>query len=255
VAYAFKRGKSVISNVRVALSLVSQLVGFTSTAEDVARIRPLLPAGSDIAQIQASVIVGGDATEALRHGSKNYLIRDMNGDGVSDILVIAEVNPTLESREESAPCTGVYDSTKCSVSYGQRSLNLYLGQTDGSFRLDFANTRIVLDGNEGGAWGDPLDGLYVTPTGAIKLGHSGGSSDRWGYTEVMQFRGGQFVVIGQDRNTISTQDLRGDSKSINFITGQVMETHGKEAEASKRTRRYRIAVKPLVKVADYDPIR
>lgn len=229
-------------------SLLLPLSALAGTREDVTRIRALLPAGADVAQIRAAMLAGSSEAEALAAGAKNYLIRDINGDGLADILVISEVNPSYVD-DNNQPCHE--DQADCYLNHGQRALFFFAGAADGSFGLVFANDRMVRTADEGGVWGDPLEGLGLRKNGSITLDVYGGSAWRWSYTDVMQFRDGHLYLIGQDSATMWTGDLRNDTKSINFITGEVIETHQKNADAPTRTKKYKIKRQPLVKVADY----
>lgn len=235
--------------IALALTLLSS-ASLASVADDIARIRPLLSPGSDVAQIQANILRGESEGESAEFAKDNYLFRDLNGDGLEDLLVIDEVNPTLIDYSNDTPCE-TYDPSRCSVSYNKRSLKLFLGQRDGSLKLSLSNDKFVLGGDEGGVFGDPLNGFAVKKSGAIMLSVYGGSAWRWSYSDTMQFRKGAFYVIGQDSYHGWTGDLRSETKSVNLVTGEVEVTSQKTGDAPVKTRRYKIAVKPLVKVADY----
>lgn len=235
----------------ILMTFLAPGLASASLEGDIARIRPLLPAGSDVAQIQVNVLQGSSPEEALQGGKDNYLFRDLNGDGAEDLLVISEEQPRLENWETDQPCTDTSDYA-CREVYGKRSLHFFLGDASGNLRHEFTNDHYVLSGDEGGVFGDPLNGISVRKTGAIQISFYGGSAWRWSYDDVVQFRKGALYVIGQDSYSGWTGDLRSDTKSVNYVTGQVVETHQKDADAPVRTKRYRIPVKPLVKLADYN---
>lgn len=228
-----------------ALLLFTPAMAFASAEDDIARIRPLLPAGHDVAQIHENVLRGGDAREAIQAGAGNYVLRDLNGDGLEDLLVISEENPTLQNWETNQPCEKLEYGT-CDIAYGKRTMRFFTGTRDGGFTPVFANDGFVRGADEGGVFGDPLQGFQVRKNGTISYSVYGGSAWRWGYSEVIQFRKGQLYVIGQDSETMWTGDLRSDTKSINLLTGEVKETHQKDGDAPVRTKRYRINVKPLL---------
>jgi hypothetical protein len=237
----------------LTLALLAPLAASAGVPEDIAKIRTLLPAGTDVAQIQVQLIEGAKEADALKAGQANYLIHDFNGDGLADILVIVEKNPTLAPMDEHAPAgtCATYDPEKCMIMYNQRSLQLYAGQADGSFRLAWSNDKCVLNGDEGGVFGDPLDGFTVNKNGTISLGVYGGSAWRWSYTDTFQFRHGDFYVIGEDESDGWNGDGRLHTKSVNLLTGDVVETNQKTGNAKVLTKRYKVAVKPLVRLADY----
>lgn len=234
----------------LALGLPLAAAAAPNVEQDLAVIRPLLPAGQDVAQIQALVLRGFSDREALEAGAANYVLRDLNGDGLEDLLVISEEKPILQNWETDQPCESTGEE-KCSVVYGKRALHFFLGQAGGGFKLSFTNDKFVLGGDEGGIFGDPLQGFAVRPNGTISYSVYGGSSWRWSYAEVIQFRKGALHVIGQDSYYGWTGDLRSDTKSVNLLTGEVKETHQKDGDAPVRTKRYRVAVKALPKLATY----
>lgn len=239
-----------MKKILIVLSLIAPLAASASVMDDVAKIRSLLPAGNDLAQVQTAILHGSPELEAIEMAKTNYLVRDFNKDGNADLLVISEENPHLENYETNQPCKSV-EEENCYIVYGKRALRFYQGQKDGSILPVFTNDKMVRGGDEGGVFGDPLEGLQIRANGSITLSVYGGSAWRWSYTDVMQFRKNEFYVVGQDSYYGWTGDLRADTKSVNLITGDVIETHQKHGDAPVRKKRYKIAVKPLVKVSDY----
>lgn len=233
----------------ILLTLLAPGLASASIHDDIARIRPLLPAGSDVAQIQASLLRGASPEQAVEAGERNYLLRDLNGDGAEDLLVISEEQPRYENYETNAPCSA--GEPDCWMVYGKRALHFFVGDANGNLSHVFTNNSYVRGADEGGVFGDPLNGISVRKSGAIEISFYGGSAWRWSFDDVVQFRRGHLYVIGQDSYSGWTIDLRSDTKSVNYLTGEVVETHQAHADAPVRTKRYRVKVKPLVKLADY----
>lgn len=217
-------------------------------ASQVAAIRRLLPAGTDIAQTAALRLNGGSAEGDLQLAKTNILIRDFDGNGVSDAVVLVEANPKLlTDYDETKPCDHVDYDTNCYMLYGPRKMSIYMnGETVPSFE----NEKMVLGADEGGVWGDPLESLTVNKKGSLMLSFYGGSSWRWGMTYTIQFRNNGFYLVGYTDNNGWTGDLRWDTSDTNFLTGLVIKTHQKDGDSPVRTTKTRIAVKPLVALKD-----
>lgn len=60
----------------------------------------------------------------------------------------------------------------------KRPLLIFLGQTDGSYKLAGRNDNTVYCIDCGGVFGDPFDGISIT-NGNFSINHYGGSSWRW----------------------------------------------------------------------------
>jgi hypothetical protein len=220
----------------ITIAMFAPLAAAASTADDVARIRALLPVDHDIAQLQDQLMRGSSEADAFEQIKPNYIIRDINGDGLPDVLVISEENPQIVSG---------------STVYGKRSLMFFVGQKDGSVKLSFANDKMIMGADEGGTFGDPLNGLTLRKNGTITSNVYGGSAWRWAYTDTMQFRHGDLYIIGLDSYAGWTGDLRSDTVSQDLLTGQVIKTHAKNGDSPEHVKKYRVPVKPLIKVADY----
>jgi hypothetical protein len=235
----------MLKKIAVATIALSSFAVFASSETQL--VRSLLPDGQDIAQI---ALARGNSSESEidELARSNYIITDINKDGVKDVLVISEEAATYRNYRTDLPCQEGTD--ECMTIHGERYLNLFLGKTDGSFELSFSNADIPFTADEGGQMGDPLVGLELHQNGAISITNSGGSAWKWSYKDTFQFRKGDFYVIGQD-SVGNNPMMGGDTKSIDLLTGQVVETHQKDGDSPVKTKRYKIKVKPLVRVADY----
>ncbi|RYZ94915.1 MAG: hypothetical protein EOP11_25705, partial [Proteobacteria bacterium] len=179
----------MIKTILLSLTLLAPFTAHAGIVEDLSRIRGLLPEGSDVAQIQSSILQGVLPREAEENGQRNYVFQDFNRDGIEDLLVISEKNPTLHNWETDKDCESTSE-TYCVVQYGQRAIHFFVGEAGGALRQVFVNDKYVRNGDEGGVMGDPLYGFSANKNGTVTLNVSGGSAWRWGFSDVIQFRKG-----------------------------------------------------------------
>jgi hypothetical protein len=100
-------------------------------------------------------------------------------------------------------------------------LVLALRGGDGKLHVSVVNDAAVLDGDEGGVFGDPFQGLSVA-RGVVAIQHYGGSRDRWSFTHKYRFQNGEWELIGLEVGSTDTLDLEHyDDQDINLSTGLV----------------------------------
>jgi hypothetical protein len=133
---------------------------------------------------------------------------DLNGDGKPDaVLVISH---------GSFDATGPGETTIV-----KHVLVLALRGEDGKLHRSMVNDGAVLDGDEGGVFGDPFESLSVEH-GAVVIMHYGGSRDRWGYTHRYRYQDRQWMLIGLDFGNTDLLDLEHyDNHDIDLSTGLV----------------------------------
>jgi hypothetical protein len=243
--------KSIKSSLTLGALLFTSNFAMADLKSDVELIRSLAPQNHDLAQVQTLLLRGESTEEALKFASQNYLLQDVNNDGLKDLVVIFEQNPTLKNWETDQPCEKLDYEKSCDVAHGPRIINFYLGQQDNSLKLVLSKASYILAADEGGVFGDPLVGLSINKKQSISIQFYGGSNWRWGYTDTVQFRKNDFYVIGKDSLYTFTGDGRFNSKSENLLTGLVIEKSAKDGEANVIEKKYKVKVKPLVKFADY----
>jgi len=106
-------------------------------------------------------LIPSDATLLERvEGEPEFVVGDLNHDGLTDIAAIIEIEDQGTVRRE------VIVIFKTNKNTHEISL-----QTD----------KFVLNEDEGGVWGDPLESISIEE-GALVINHYGGSNWRW-YTE------------------------------------------------------------------------
>ena len=133
---------------------------------------------------------------------------DLNRDGRPDaVLVISN---------------GAFDATGAGEStIVKHVLVLALRGDDGKLLRSIVNDAVVLDGDEGGAFGDPFEDLSVEH-GVVVIMHYGGSRDRWGYTHRYRYQNGQWMLIGLSFGNTDSLDLEHfDNCEIDLTTGLV----------------------------------
>jgi hypothetical protein len=132
---------------------------------------------------------------------------DLNGDGRPDVALVISNGGSGVSAAEPAIV--------------KHALVLALRGDDGKLHRSIVSDSAVLDGDEGGAFGDPFESLTIE-RGAVVIMHYGGSRDRWGYTHRYRYQGGQWMLIGLNfGNTDSINLEHYDNLDINLTTGLV----------------------------------
>jgi hypothetical protein len=132
---------------------------------------------------------------------------DLNGDGKPDAAFVIS--------------NGRFDATGSEPTVVKHVLILALRGNDGRLHRSIVSDAAVLDGDEGGAFGDPFEDFSIEH-GAVVIMHYGGSSDRWGYTHSYRFQDGQWTLIGLNfGNTDSTDLEHYDNREIDLTTGLV----------------------------------
>lgn len=234
-----------------ALSL--SLHAHADTQADVALVRSLAQPGMDIAQVQTAVLQGESEADAFELGKNNYMIRDFNHDGINDILVIFEQNPSLQDDQGKA-CPKEDWATHCYFSYGDRVLQFWAGRADGSFVKVSENSAIVMRADDGGVFGEPLNGLRLNKKGSVILSFYGGSAWRWGYDYTLQFRSDDFYLVGTDSLYTWNVDGRFETTSTNLVTGVKIYSIAKTGNSKVRTKTTKFVPAPLAALAQVQPI-
>ena len=133
---------------------------------------------------------------------------DLNGDGQADAaFVISNGRSDVNEKGEAT--------------FVKHVLVLALRVGDGKLHRSIVSDDAVLDGDEGGVFGDPFNSLLVE-RGAVVISHYGGSRDRWSYTHRYRYQNGQWMLIGLTIGSTDTLDLEHfDEQDINLSTGLV----------------------------------
>lgn len=126
---------------------------------------------------------------------RDYVSGDLNGDKRKDAILILKTpgEDTAQDQELNRPFL------------------LLIRQADGKLKQVLRNDSLILCRQCGGVFGDPYDGIKITP-GGFTLNFYGGSSWRWGYEY-------QFRYVSSSRTWALNRQ-----KEINFHAGDPEKT-------------------------------
>lgn len=114
---------------------------------------------------------------------------DLNRDGAADYAAIIEA-PKGENTPDNA-CDGTDDYSEAET----RRLVIAFADQDGGLKVVANEPRSVLRHDQGGVFGDPLEGLAIE-RGAVVVTHYGGSRWRWGDTLRFRHDDDEWRLIG-----------------------------------------------------------
>ena len=146
----------------------------------------------------------------------NEVKGDLNKDGRDDIVLI------LERKEPASHVRGCGKETDTSET-APRILLILLAQADGGYSLSVAEKNLVLRADEGGIFGDPLDGLFIE-RGSVILHHYGGSAWRWFQTYRFRHQDGGWFLIGFTDSSNHNVSRLGTMYDYNPLTGKIKVT-------------------------------
>jgi hypothetical protein len=147
---------------------------------------------------------------------------DLNGDGRMDAaFVISNGGSGATGADEPG--------------FAKHILVLALRGSDGKLHRSMVNDAAVLDGDEGGVFGDPFQDLAIE-RGVVVIGHYGGSRDRWSFTHRYRFQNEKWTLIGLKIGSSDTLNLEHyENQDINLSTGLVhADEKGEDDEQPKR---------------------
>jgi hypothetical protein len=151
---------------------------------------------------------------------------DLNGDGRTDVAFVISHGGTGAPGDDP-------------LAVVKHVLVLALRGADGKLHRSIVSDDAVLDGDEGGAFGDPFESLALEK-GAVVIIHYGGSRDRWGYTHRYRYQSGQWMLIGLSFGSTDSLNLEHfDKHDINLMTGAV--DAGKKGDDEGRSKRPEIS--------------
>lgn len=134
---------------------------------------------------------------------------DLNGDGRPDVALV------LSTGGQEA------DADNEETRFVKHVLVLALRGADGRLHRSIVSDAAVLNGDEGGVFGDPFQGLTIE-RGTVVIQHYGGSRDRWSFTHRYRYQNNQWTLIGLTTGNTDTLDLEHyDEQDINLSTGLV----------------------------------
>ncbi len=159
---------------------------------------------------------------------------DLNNDGINDIaIVIEETNKSIEV----AP---------------KRALMVAFGNNDNTYTLSVIAENAILKADEGGAWGDPLEGISID-RGSLMISFYGGSNWRWYRTYRFRFQDNDWHLIGATLGsyfTGNTTEENADEEDYNLLTGDYIKKKADEKGNIQTTEGNR-GKKELLKLKDF----
>lgn len=161
---------------------------------------------------------------------------DLNGDGRLDAAMVISSGEQLNTDAQGERA------------FAKHVLILALRGSDGKLHRSIVSDAAVLDGDEGGVFGDPFESLSIERS-TVVIKHYSGSRDRWSYTHRYRYQNGEWTLIGLTIGNSDTLDPEHfDDQDINLLTGLVNAREKGESEppAGRRSR------KPLIAGSYYE---
>lgn len=159
---------------------------------------------------------------------------DLNNDGINDIaIVIEETKKSLDI----AP---------------KRALLISFGDKNNAYTLSTIAENAILKADEGGVWGDPLEGISVD-RGSLLISFYGGSNWRWYRTYRFRFQDNDWYLIGATLGsyfTGNTTEENANEEDYNLLTGDYIKKKTDEKGNIQTTKGNR-GKKELLKLTDF----
>lgn len=135
---------------------------------------------------------------------------DLNKDNLSDTAAVIEQEAQNLSLGEAAP----------------RKLLIVSQKDNGTYELSIQSDKAILKANEGGVFGDPLEGLAIE-NNSLLIKFYGGSSERWAQTYRFRYQDNGWYLIGATLTNYDTETGEGTIEDYNLLTGKMKKTTGK----------------------------
>jgi hypothetical protein len=183
-----------------------------------------------------SLIPEGWHILAKSKGKPEQAIGDLNKDGIDDFAIAIEG----ESKAKEAP---------------PRALMIAFGKGDNQYSLSIIADKAILKADEGGVWGDPLEGISID-RGSVLISFYGGSNDRWYAKYRFRFQDHDWYLIGATLGSYFTGTMtqeNGNEEDYNLLTGDysIRKVDENDASNSKTTKGNR-GKTTLLKLKDFD---
>lgn len=171
---------------------------------------------------------------------------DLNHDGRADAALVLR----SKSEDKATDDAGAADETAESP---PRYLVVLFGTPTG-FELAAQASKVVLRKDDGGALGDPFQGIDIVK-GVLSISYYGGSSWRWSLTNKFRYQAGSFYLIGETRvsyqNNTDCPQGSWEMHDTNFVTGEYRVEKNSEACKPLVRKSGKNSPKPLRKLVDY----
>jgi hypothetical protein len=188
--------------IRLAFGLIAAAILFAIPAWADFKYPQLPKTGSELSDW---ILPGWKAT----HEQKG----DLNKDGRADIALILERNEPVKHVRRCSKDPDTSDAAP-------RILLILLARKEGGYSLSASEANLVLRSDEGGIFGDPLDGLLIE-RGSLVLHHYGGSAWRWFQTYRFRSQDGGWYLIGFTDGWNHNVSRLSTTYDYNALTGKV----------------------------------
>jgi hypothetical protein len=166
------------------------------------------------------------------YGAKGWRVMDsargdLNRDGIDDAVVVIEAPESVT--EPANSCTPEKDYSDAPV----RRLIVAFADGRGGFIRTADEPRVLLRADEGGAMGDPEQGVFIE-RGSIVLMFFGGSRSRWSQTLRFRYDDEDWLMTGATETEIDSVFNSIVRYDYNALTGKVQVTveESPDAEAA-----------------------
>jgi hypothetical protein len=160
---------------------------------------------------------------------------DLNKDGINDIaIVVEEISKSLGE----AP---------------KRALIIAYGNGDNTYKFSVMAENAILKVDEGGVWGDPLEGVSID-RGSLLIDFYGGSNWRWYSKYRFRFQNNDWYLIGATLGSYFTGNTtmeNADEEDYNLLTGDFIKKKADEKGNIVTTKGNR-GKRELIKLTDFD---
>jgi len=137
---------------------------------------------------------------------------DIDGDENDDVAVV------VEFAEEN-------------LGFNDRNIYVLCGDAEGNYEVAFKNENLILGRNEGGTFGNPLEGISME-NGILTIKHYGGSSLKWAYTMDFSHNGEKLALSGMKVRYHSIFTVCGEETTFDF-TNNTLERYSLSNDESK----------------------
>ncbi len=125
----------------------------------------------------------------------------------------------------------------------KRMLFIALLKKNGKYKKYFINKNAIYKADEGGAMGDPFQGISYK-NGLLQISFYGGSSWRWSSTYKFKFKDNAFYLVMLETSSFHASSLEGTWKVYDYEKG-VLSITKKDARRNKIKRVEKLNVKPV----------
>lgn len=173
-------------------------------------------------------------------------VGDLNNDGIQDLVVVASYPYTVEYADDMP-----YDGD------AMVPIAIYLGTKDGYSLLVQSNNAILCQGC-GGVFGNPFSGLEINKDKQLVIYHYGGSSERWAFTDVYEYRKDNMYLVAHSFTNSTTHNMSYTTVSTNYLTGQQESVwsngNTNKKKYKEKTSKKKLKVQPLKSIDNYEPL-